>query len=227
MALELPSPPDVTHLPLREAAVAIRDVPEFTIGAVSVDFAELLAEGEGTTYRGLALGEAQALGGAIVDTFERAQRAERIAASFSFGYLRELAPPPQPERLVTGIEPKKPMAPGNVFLETVPLLQTDTDKTTGEPVQAHSWIFEIHTLRSRGDRAPVLLTVRFREGREDGSADAAEAYRRSMQGMARGRPITREELPPSAEGDPEDPNDLFYVAEMALLRAARTELRDR
>jgi hypothetical protein len=204
MTVDLPSSVDITHLPLREGALAIRASHEFAIGTAFVNYTALLGR-EGMTHRGLALEEARALGQHMLSVY-RHQYDPRNAR-------------------ILRVEPKRTMAPGNVVLKTIPVLDTKLDKTSGRLVRPHSWTFNLHAI-TQSNRPDDLFSVSFEGNMGDGSDDDQEAYHRSMRGLT-GGPITAERLRDPSDGEPEDPNDLFYVAELGLLRAARLRLDDR
>jgi hypothetical protein len=115
-------------------------------------------------------------------------------------------------RRVASVEPAEGSRErANRVLTTVPILETPP----------HSWTFGTRAITSGTNRTD-LLSVSF-EGEGWDSGDEQESYYRSMQGIGSG-PVSVDRLPGLRSGEPEDPNDLFYVAELGLLRAARVEL---
>lgn len=200
---------DITALSLRGASIALRDLATFTIGQVSVNRESLLREGANTQAKVVL--EAIALGNLMLHRNRRwwLPNGSKVRVSL--------------------IEPERPTDEDewNMVLGTTPSLASPTKDANGLP-GSHSWKFRTYADRSAfviGPKTTALVGVGI-YGTLESSAPSGESqiedYRISLSGVENGIRISDSRQP-----EFEEPNGLFYVAQLGLLRAARIELGDK
>ena len=201
--------PDITALSLRGASIALRDLATFTIGQVSVNRESLLREGVNTQAKVVL--EAVALGNLMLDRNRRwwLPNSSKVGVSL--------------------VEPERPtdMDEWNMVLGTSPSLKSPTKDANGLP-GSHSWKFRTYADRSAfviGPKTTALVGVGIYgtlESSSPSSESQIEDYRIALSGVENGVRVSDLRQP-----EFEEPNGLFYVAQLALLRAARIELGDK
>jgi hypothetical protein len=201
--------PDITALSLRGASIALRDLATFTIGQVSVNRESLLREGTNTQAKVVL--EAIALGNLMLNRNRR-------------WWL-----PNSSQVRVSLVEPERPTDTDewNMVLGTSPSLKSPTKDANGLP-GSHSWKFRTYADRSAfviGPKTTALVGVgiygTLKSSLPPGESQI-EDYRIALSGVENDVRVSDLRQP-----EFEEPNGLFYVAQLGLLRAARIELGDK